>query len=153
MQILPRKECSMKKTNFSVDAPEFFNLQKTVTIEGIHYPIRWDFSTALRFMEYVDTSEEEDDEIFLQKVLELWYPQIPENRDEALTQAIRFYCGGNFPEEGYYAPILPPQGDREDIYLYFLNQYGINLNCDTVHWWVFRKLLEYYKKGRKNLWK
>lgn len=151
MQMLPRKECSMKKVRSLVDTSAFLDLQKTVTVEGKIYPIRWDFSAALRFMEYVDSSED-DDEIFLQRVLELWYPEVPDNRDEALTQAIRFYCGGDLPEEGYYAPILPPQGDRSDIYLYFSNQYGIDLNRDTVHWWVFRKLLEYYKKGRKNPW-
>lgn len=135
----------MKNCKPSLD-PDFFKLPKTVTVDGKIYPIRWDFSTALRFMEYVDGSED-GDEIFLQTVLKIWYPQVPENKDEALTQAIRFYCGGTLPEEGYYAPLFPPQKKREGIYLYFLNQYGIDLNQDTVHWWVFRKLLEHYQKG------
>lgn len=139
----------MKKQKPLVD--ELFPLTKSVTVEGKIYPIRWDFSTAIRFMEYVDTSEDED-EVFLQKVLEIWYPQVPENKDEALTQAIRFYCGGDLPKEGYYAPILPSQGDRGNIYSYFSNQYGIDLHHDTVHWWVFRKLLEQYKRGRTIEW-
>ncbi|MBO5214156.1 MAG: hypothetical protein J6B86_05250 [Clostridia bacterium] len=136
----------MKKQAPSIDSFTFYNLPKRVKIGGRFYPIRWDFTAALRFMEYVDTSEDED-ETFLQRVLEIWYPEIPNDRDEALTQAVRFYCGGTLPEEGYYAPLFSPQEKREGIYLYFLNQYGIDLNTDTVHWWVFRKLLERYKKG------
>lgn len=136
----------MKNRKPSVDCNDFLKLQKTVTIDGKIHPIRWDFTAALRFMEYVDRSEDED-EVFLNNVLKIWYPEIPVNRDEALTQAIRFYCGGTFPDEGYYAPLFSPTENREGIYLYFLNQYGIDLNHDTVHWWVFRTLLKRYKKG------
>lgn len=136
----------MKNCKSSVNITDGFKLPKTVNVNGKQYSIRWDFSTALRFMEYVDGSEDED-EIFLQTVLEIWYPQVPDNKDEALTQAIRFYCGGDFPKEGYYTPLFPPQGKKDGIYLYFLNQYGIDLHRDPVHWWVFRKLLEHYQKG------
>ncbi len=136
----------MKNCPPSVDTKTFFQLPKSVPVDGKLYPIRWHFTAAFQFMEYVDTSEDED-EIFLQKVLEIWYPQIPDNKNEALTQAIRFYCGGNFPKEGYYTPLFSPQGKKENIYHYFLNQYGIDLNHDTVHWWVFRKLLEQAQKG------
>lgn len=137
----------MKKVNCSDNS---LLLPKTVSVEGKSYPIRWDFSAALQFMEYVDTSKDED-EVFLRKVLEIWYPRIPDDFDEALTQAIRFYCGGNLPQEGYYAPIFSVHEDRTGIYQFFLNHYGINLKQDCVHWWVFRQLLEQYQNGR-NQW-
>ena len=57
-------------------------------INGASVPIRWDFETAFRFMEYVDGSEDED-EVFLQRVLEIWYPNVPSDRDAALDAAIR----------------------------------------------------------------
>lgn len=139
----------MKKLKHSPDFGDFCHLPRTVTIDGNIYPIRWDFSAAIRFMEYVDGSEDED-EIFLKNVLNIWYPKVPENTDEALTQAIRFYCGGNLPQEGYYAPIFAPQGNREDLYLGFLKRYGIDLNRDAVHWWVFCRLLEHWKGEQTN---
>ncbi len=125
---------------------DFFDPPRTVTVDGKNYPIRWDFSAALRFMEYVDRSED-DDETFLRTVLEIWYPQVPENTDEALTQAIGFYCGGDDPREGYYTPAFAPTEERQGIYLGFLTQFGIDLNREQIHWWVFRRLLQHLKKG------
>lgn len=134
----------MKNTTSLVDG--FSPLRKTVTVEGVNYPIRWDFETALRFMEYVDTSED-DDETFIQNVLKIWYPTVPKNANEALTQVIRFYCGGEFPTVGYYAPLFSPKEGKEEIYRYFLNRFGINLRTETVHWWVVRKLMNDYRRG------
>ena len=39
----------MKTVKHSVDA---LLLPKTVSVDGRSYPIRWDFSAALQFMEY-----------------------------------------------------------------------------------------------------
>ncbi len=125
-------------------------LPKTVTVAGISYPIRWDFSTALRFMEYVDTSRD-DDETFLKTVLEIWYPKVPEDTDEALTQVIRFYCGGDLPGEGYYTPLFPPSEDCTPLYGEFTRQFGIDLQRDPVHWWVFRRLLGLWKERSRTL--
>lgn len=123
-------------------------LPRTVKIEGKSYPIQWDFTAALKFMEYVDTSQDED-EVFLKKVLEIWYPTIPENTDEALTQAIRFYCGGDLPGEGYYTPVFAPLEEKTGIREGFLKHFGIDLEKDTVHWWIFRRLLTALRERRK----
>ena len=127
---------------------EFYTLPEEVDVGGIAFPIRSDFETAFRFMDYVDKSED-DDESFLATVLKIWYPTVPEDTDKALTAAIRFYCGGKDPAEGYYTPAVDPDACREGIYLSFLKRYGIDLNRDKVHWWVFRSLLEELKeRGR-----
>ena len=123
-------------------------LPKTVKVDGKVYSIRWNFTAALKFMEYVDSSQDED-EVFLRKVLEIWYPIVPENTDEALTQAIRFYCGGDLPGEGYYTPIFAPLKEKEEIKEAFLNRYGINLEEETVHWWIFRRQLAALRERRK----
>lgn len=123
-------------------------LPKTVIVEGKPYPIRWDFTAAVRFMDYVDQSEDED-EIFIKNVLSIWYPRIPENTDEALTQAIKFYCGGDLPGEGYYTPAFPPAEDHAGLYAEFWEIFGLDLTRDPIHWWVFRRLLNCLKERRK----
>ena len=125
----------------------FFCPPTTVTVDGEIYPIRWNFETAFLFAEYVDQSQD-DDETFLETVLSIWYPQIPPNRDGAMEEAIRFYCGGTAPREGYYQPALNPTSGREELYLAFLTRYGIDLNREQMHWWVFRKLAEDLKERR-----
>ncbi len=142
----------MKQHKLTPDISFPDRLPQTVTVEGQQYPIRWDFAAALRFMEYVDTSQD-DDECFLKTVLEIWYPRVPENRDEALTQAIKFYCGGDLPGAGYYTPAFAPSEDHTTLYEGFREQFGIDLKQDPVHWWVFRQLLQSFQERRKTLWK
>lgn len=138
----------MKNCNFSERSESpFFSPPKEVRVDGISVPIRWDIETAFRFMEYVDTSEDRD-EIFLKTVLDIWYPNVPQNTDAALNEAIRFYCGGDLPKAGYYQPVISPELCREEIYLDFLQRYGIDLNRNKIHWWVFRKLLKNKNEGR-----
>ncbi len=141
----------MNKNRYSSHTKRFFDPPRTVLIKGKEVPIHWDAITAFRFMEYVDSSQEEDT-VFLRKVLEIWYPEIPEDTDEALTAAIRFYCGGMDPKDGYYTPAMNPQECKEGIYFGFLKQYGIDLNRDTIHWWVFRRLLESLNGRRESNW-
>ena len=136
----PRRESLMMNTNFLP-----YDLPKTVTVDGICVPIRWDFGTALRFMEYVETSQD-DDETFVRTVLEIWYPTVPNNLDEALTQVIRFYCGGDLPKEGYYSPFFSPQENKEDIFRFFLNRFGIDLRTETLHWWTARQYMNHYRR-------
>lgn len=119
----------------------FFRPPTHVTVEGVRYPIRWDFETAFLFMEYVDTSEDSD-EVFLDTVLALWYPQIPENKDKAMEEVLKFYCGGVLPKNGYYEPVAEGTPPRERLYFDFIKYYGIDLNREHLHWWVFRRLWE-----------
>ena len=131
----------MKRQNSlyrTFDRP-FFDPPTCVTVNGVRYPIRWGFETAILFSEYVDRSED-DDERFLETVLSLWYPHIPEDRDAALNEAIRFYCGGALPGKGYYIPAPEASTDREELYFRFLKHYGIDLNRQELHWWIFRRL-------------
>lgn len=142
----------MRTDNFSPSCKSpFFSPPREVTVDGRSIPIRWDFKTAFRFMEYVDSSQD-DDEVFLKTILDIWYPLVPENTDAALNEAIRFYCGGSSPKEGYYQPVCTPNIPREEIYLEFLETYGIDLNKENIHWWVFRKLLKNKNERRTRTW-
>ena len=131
----------MKKTTGSSPTDRFYPLPESVTVNGKEYAINHHFGTALAFMNYVDESDEENDKIFLDTVLRLWYPVIPQDRDAALEAALRFYCGGALPREGYYTPVFAPADYKKKVYFEFLKTYGIDLNRDDPHWWVFRELL------------
>lgn len=137
-----------RKTSFPTHDNPFFRPPTFVTVKGVDYPIRWQFDTAFLFMEYVDASQDTD-EVFLDTVLSLWYPKIPPDRDAALEEAIRFYCAGTLPEEGYYSPAVRPIPTREELYLNFLKYYGIDLNRQRLHWWTVRRLLEELKERRQ----
>lgn len=130
---------------------EFYSPPKSVTVNGVAYPINWDFETAFRFTEYVDRSQD-DDEAFLETVLTIWYPTVPEDRDAALEAAITFYCGGTPPKEGYYTPAVPTDGRRAEFYYLFLRRYGIDLNREPLHWWVFRRLAATLQTERRGVW-
>ena len=131
---------------FTPPDPFFGEEPKTVWVAGRPRKIRWDLSAALEFARYVDTSSE-DDETFLRRVLEIWYPCPPEEADEGLNAAICFYCGGKMPGEGYYRPFLPPRADPQKITDFFLRRYGIDLNREKVHWWTARRLLRHWSEG------
>ena len=149
MQASRRKGFFMKHNGSSLPINEpFYNLPTAVPVENRSYPIRWDFTTAVRFMEYVETSTD-DDLTFVDKVLEIWYPKVPEDKGKALDAALRFYCAGKAPELGYYCPIFRAKEEKEAVYLRFLREYGIDLNRQPLHWWTFRNLLLHLNKRKE----
>lgn len=131
----------MKRTTDSFPTDRFYPLPESVSVNGKEYAINHTFGTALSFMNYVDESKETDDKTFLDTVLSLWYPIVPEDRDAAMNAALQFYCGGTMPQKGYYTPVFAPADYKKNVYFDFLKNYGIDLNRDDLHWWVFRELL------------
>ena len=130
----------MNKQEYSIPSDRFFPLPHTVTVDGKEYPIRWDTDTVFDFMEYVDESRDEDGD-FVNRVLEIWYPQIPENRTQALDAALEFYRAQG---PGPCVPCMKAGSAKERrkaVYYEFLAQFGIDLNRTVLHWWAFRELL------------
>ncbi len=109
-----------------------------VTVEGMRYPLRGDFLSVLKFMQYLDRSMEEDD-LFLEQALGILYPCIPPNTDRALEGILTFYNGGTFPEEGYYSPLFLPE-ETENVFQTMKSRYGIDLYETPLFWWDFRRL-------------
>ncbi len=115
-----------------------------VTVGGCRYPLRGDVKSVTDFMTYIDKSEEEDD-VFLTRALEILYPVLPPDRDGAFREAIAFYNGGTFPQEGYYSPLFLP-AEQERVFEEIRGRYGIDLNETPMAWWDFRRL----RKGVKH---
>lgn len=122
-------------------------LPRAVIIDGEEYKIRWDFKTSVCFEILMQDEELSDDEKIVRS-LALYYPEIPPNIPAAIEQLLEFYRCGKKEEAVQTAegtgrtqePIYSFEYDHEYIYAAFLDQYGIDLQHDSLHWWVFRAL-------------
>ncbi|MCB7306188.1 bacteriophage Gp15 family protein [Bariatricus massiliensis] len=126
-------------------------LPESVSVCGIDYPIRSDFTVGILF-DKVLRSGKTNEEILIH-MLELYYPNIPANIKEAIERILWFYHCGNIPEtntdnkkryhrkESSNAPYALSQ-DAAYIYASFKEQYGIDLTQEKMHWWKFMALFE-----------
>ncbi len=129
-------------------------LPETVVIDGMAYPIYWDFRIGMQF-ERIRNGKMSDEERII-KLLQLYYPQIPENISEAINQMLWFYRCGE-PEEQKEdednrrqryqrrtsnEPAYSFAQDAPYIYAAFREQYGIDLTEVSMHWWKFVALFD-----------
>ena len=75
---------------------------KELNIDGQACLIRTDLRTAIDFMRYIEKNQAKSDEEFVMTLLELWYPQVPRNRDRAFGAMIAQYMGG----DTFYKPLF-----------------------------------------------
>lgn len=119
-------------------------LPTTVEIEGVEFPINWDFRTSIKFEMMVQG--ENNDRNILSSLLELYYgDRIPPNVTKAIEKALWFYSGGdpqqkknvsNKKDERPYSF----EYDWGYIYSAFLEQFHIDLQDVNIHWWKFRSM-------------
>lgn len=127
-----------------------------VEIDNKKYKINTDFRTSILFELLIqDNSIEEKEKII--RALELYYPVIPENIEEAIEKILWFYkCGKEF-QYGDSKSKNSSKAKREieysfeydDEYIYaaFLDQYNIDLqDIDYLHWWKFRAMFKSLKE-------
>ena len=75
--------------------------------------------------------------------LVLYYPEIPEDLDGAISQMLWFYQCGKTEEQKQSGKgkkqdqIYSFTHDADYIYAAFMEQYGIDLNAVELHWWKF----------------
>ena len=128
-------------------------LPTSVEINKKQYEINSDFRTAIIFeMLMQDDEVNEYDKIFT--ALELFYPVIPTNLQEAIDKIMWFYAGevnnvnnsvgkGVTKSEQQYNY----EYDADYIFAAFLDQYGIDLNeIEYIHWWKFKALFKNLKE-------
>lgn len=128
-------------------------LPATVKINGAEYCINADFRTSIRF-EIMMNDKSIPDEVKIQRMLLMYYPEIPPDKNKAVESVMWFYnhekrnkeekddrrtrrrksaISYSFAQDGTY------------IYASFMEQYGINLQNipdDALHWWEFIALFE-----------
>lgn len=123
----------------------------TVEIEGLRVPIQSDFRTSVLFETAMQDSDLSDEEK-LDVALNLYFPDtfLP-STEKAIQAFVWFYsCGKELKntagEGGRTKEIYSFEHDDEYIYAAFLEQYGIDLNTDALHWWKFRALFRSLKE-------
>lgn len=127
-------------------------VQTTVEIEGVEYEINSDFRTSILFeLMMQDSTIGEKEKILM--ALELYYPEIPKNINEAIDKILWFYrCGKNITSQkgtgkDREATIYSFEYDDDYIYSAFLDQYGVDLqDIEYLHWWKFKAMFKSLKE-------
>ncbi|MBD7912014.1 MULTISPECIES: bacteriophage Gp15 family protein [Clostridium] len=130
-------------------------LPEEVTIDGVNYKINSDFRTSMLFeMMMQDNEIDESDKLI--RTIDLYYPVIPENIEQAIEKALWFYrCGksiqnGKRDNNGKSEQIYSFEYDDEYIYSAFLDQYGFDLqDTQNLHWWKFKAMFKSLKEDNE----
>jgi hypothetical protein len=125
--------------NILVDA-----LPESVTVNGRDYAINTDFRVGLNIILAYEDSELTPTEKAL-VLLELLYPEKPENLIEAVKEGVRFLDGtlesnNRGTEEGSPVRLYSFQKDANYIFSAFQQTHGIDLTKTKLHWWQFLAL-------------
>lgn len=117
-------------------------------VNGKRYEIRTNFRTSILF-ELMMQDDSLDARAKVQKCLNLYYPILPDNLNEAVNVALWFYrCGQEETAQQKRmavrqgkSPIYSFEHDAGLIYAAFLLAYNIDLqDIEYMHWWKFRFL-------------
>ena len=132
-------------------------LPKTIEVQGVRYPIDWDFRTSILF-ELLMCDDKIDDEEKGIKALELYFDEETlrnfneDNIEEVKQQILWFYeCGkektnietDNNQNNSNSSNKRIYDYNQDDIYIYaaFKQQYGIDLQyIEGLHWWLFNAM-------------
>lgn len=124
-------------------------LPKTVIIDSLAYEINSNFRESILF-ELMMQDEDFTDEEKIYQALSIYYPQIPENLDEAIKEMLSFYKCGKEDEyentdssasKSSSTKIYDFDYDADYIYSAFLSQYNIDLqDIEYLHWWKFKTM-------------
>ena len=119
-----------------------------IEVGGLFYEIDADFRTGIAF-ELLMLDEEFTETEKAARAMELYFPQIPDDEEEAMEKILWFYlCGreetNQEEKETEPAPkniVYSYEYDAGSIYAAFLSQYGIDLvEISFLHWWKFKAL-------------
>ena len=119
-----------------------------IEVGGLFYEIDADFRTGIAF-ELLMLDEEFTETEKAARAMELYFPQIPDDEEEAMEKILWFYlCGreetNQEEKETEPAPkniVYSYEYDAGSIYAAFLSQYGIDLvEIPFLHWWKFKAL-------------
>ncbi|MGN9161215.1 bacteriophage Gp15 family protein [Clostridium sulfidigenes] len=130
-------------------------LPKEVNIEGEDYKINSDFRTSILFeLLMQDSSISEEDKII--QALELYYPILPKDLNQAIEKILWFYrCGKDEVETknkgtGKSTNVYSYDYDDDYIYSAFLDQYGVDLqDVNYLHWWKFKAMFKSLKEDNE----
>lgn len=133
-------------------------LPNEVEIDNEVYEINSDFRTSILF-EMLNQDAEFSNEEKIFQALQLYYPIIPNDVNQAIDKILWFYRCGKGEEykktESVHSKsssikIYDFDYDAEYIYSAFLSQYNIDLqDVDDLHWWKFKSMFNSLKSDNK----
>lgn len=134
------------------------SLPTTIDVQGVRYPINWNFRTSILFELLMFNDEISEKQKGL-KILKLYFDDKvilnfnENNLEEVFEQITLFYsCGKKNISTNCYEndciddsasnkKIYDYNFDAEYIYSAFLQQYNIDLNkIKNLHWWKFKAM-------------
>ena len=129
-----------------------------IVANRIKVPFNTDFRYGIMFeLLMQDTSL--SDEVKIIESIKIFYPSYKSITDypKAIKDIMWFYQCGKEPEEEVKQKerntgethIYSYEYDQDYIYSAFLDQYGINLARESLHWWEFRALWNGLRKENK----
>ena len=131
-------------------------LPTSFSIDGKKYEFNYDFRTSILFCLLMQDTELTEEQKILQG-LQLYYPEIPDNIEEAYKKILFFYSRGKDIEDNKKVKqgkrIFKRNNNRaydfeidaDLIFSAFMTQYHINLNRENLHWWEFMSLFNSLK--------
>lgn len=141
-------------------------IPETVEIGGAEHRINYDFRTSMLFEIMMGDNSLSNEEKAM-NALYLYYGEITEDPDEAIGKLLWFYrCGeekrrkkqkrfdektGKLVEveDDPVDPVYSFEHDAPYIYAAFLQQYGIDLTVEDMHWWKFKALFRSLSEDTK----
>lgn len=121
-----------------------------LNINGAECPINSDFRTVLRCYEIQGGSKVlSNEQIF--EILRLFYPKKHRFTDEHINKMFWFFACGREKEKKKFPRRIAGlnnkqpfdfEKDADLIYAGFMQQYGIDLQKEDMHWWKFMILME-----------
>ena len=131
-------------------------LPTSFSIDGKKYEFNYDFRTSILFCLLMQDTELTEEQKILQG-LQLYYPVIPPNIEEAYKKILYFYSRGKDIEDNKKVKqgkrifkrnnnkAYDFETDSDLIFSAFMTQYHINLNRENLHWWEFMSLFNSLK--------
>lgn len=112
---------------------------------GARYDIYTDFRVWIRLEQILLSREMAAEEKTIEMMRLCYCRKLPPDAETAVRLLVWFYCGGKNPrlrerERRGRGAIYDFQYDAELFYAAFLEQYGIDLIKDGLHWWKFLAL-------------
>ena len=128
-----------------------------LVIDGADCPINSDFRTVLHCYEIQGKKEELSKEELL-KILCLFYKEQRVFAEEHVNKMFWFFSCGREKEKKRFPRKIAGINDKQPfdfekdadlIYAGFMQQYGIDLQVEDMHWWKFMILLENLGSGTR----
>lgn len=130
-----------------------------VVFDNVEHNLNYDFRACILF-ELLMQDKGVDDNDKLDIALNLFFEEVPKDEERAVEFILWFYRGGKEKSESEEKgasnqgsnsklAIYSFEHDGDYIYAAFLDQYGIDLNVHSLHWWKFKALFKALKSDNE----